>query len=234
MVEKYYLRIDGILEHEPGARRRERARRTGVTLIEHGMLCTACMVGSWGRTELSRNRTLCNVCHHFAHHLATAAATSPADRQTILHRLIGPSVRDDSGVAAARAHLKARVHGVFDEAVLQGVPIVERPTRSGPTTPAIGVRDLRRSGLVSDAMEQRVQRYADWLEALEPTDHAVHAEALSAVAGLGAMLRRWDSDQELKNARRRFRESLKRLSAASRSVGADLIGLVQAHRLRFR
>ncbi|WP_029253888.1 hypothetical protein [Paraoerskovia marina] len=234
MAEKYYLRIDGMLEHEPGARRRERARRTGVTLIEHGMLCTACMVGSWGRTVLSRNRTLCMVCHHLANHLATAATTSPADRQSILHRLSGPSAGDDGGVAAARAHLKARVHGVFDEAVLQGVTIVERPTRSGPTTPAIDVRDLRRSGLVSDAMEQRVHRYADWLKALEPADHAVQAEALSDVAGLGAMLRRWDSDQQLTNARRRFRESAKRLAAASRSVGADLISLVQAQRLRFR
>lgn len=193
MAATLYLRIDGTIDQVVSAKEKARALKRGVTFTSSGQLCTACLMGRWGMSQLNMHQTLCDTCLTLENIVAAACGLEAT--QSVVAGITARG-RSQSAWEEAVNYRRLRVVELFDHAVLAGIPMTERTVHHGKKMPALPIRVLEREGIISTSVEDRVERYAAWLKEFLPDNYAVCAAELTNVATLATQLRRADRDRD--------------------------------------
>ncbi|MFI2294464.1 hypothetical protein [Isoptericola sp. NPDC019571] len=233
------LRPDGHVEWRPDPATVSRATGAGRYVISEGQLCTACLVGDWPMSMFRFSQTLCDACRALDGEVTRRAGLDEGPRAG---RLVGGSGRigglhdpydsDWEPVRQALAYRQARLASVFVRARALGIVRLEEGLPGTAPRELVGYDDLRAYALVPDAMPDRVRRYADWLQALDPTGHAVRDRALSDVDSLADWLRRRERYVRRARARAELDRTARVTAQVPRDLARAIAGVLKAARAR--
>lgn len=230
-----FLRPDGIVEWRPAPEVKARLRADGATVYSRGQLCTACLVGSWPQTLLRFAQTVCPTCQRLdAEVTARSGLEHPSRAGRLTTAVADPARLNDPAdtawdpVRQARAVRARRLGPVFVQARSLGVVLVEEHGVGRAPVELVACDALDRPGLIPSAMEDRVRRYAAWLEELAPDDFTERAAAFDDVDSLAAVLRSREREARVARARAELARARRDAARAPRALAEAAAELVRA------
>lgn len=241
-MSELYLCADGTVESRPSPAKVADAARRGVNLITSGELCTACLVGTWGRSHLRLTQTLCDECTWLEAEVSRRAGTglSRAGRRGPGElRPGGERDRDDAAwapIRAARVLREEQVSRVFVRASALGASFVDLTTTDGRVLPVLSYADVERLNLLPRGAEERARRFAEWLRALAPEDHAARSAELADVHALAHALHAHEADTRRQQARADLARATRDTAKAATTLGRAprVLGAAAARVLQVR
>lgn len=215
MTSDRFVTSDGGVLWRPDERTHSEVRARGAHVVENGWLCTTCLTGTWPRTLQRFTQYVCDACLALDVMLTTrTAAPTRAIALTEVQR------------EAALAYRSRRLARVFTLAAESGATLVETGT-AGRRLQALSWSDY--AAFVRPTDDERVRRFAQWLQAVAPEAFEPRTSALADPAGLGRYLSDREQAVRVTPARQALESTLRGVRSLPRRLTRDVVTLATAH-----